>query len=228
MTSRWMVGIVVIAALLFGGWVYLARPEHKYRLTVEVVTPQGVVAASNVMAAHRGKLSIGTIGGGVGMKGDALFLDLGGGRNLIATLTHRPDGSYVDGMIYLAMNAYAAAGRKVPFKEVKQLTGKVPVSGELIPTLVTFTDLNDPATARVLDAGQIETTFGQGYRMQGVWLETVPVGLWPFDFGGPLGAPVTRGIQKKLPLLTTHQAQLRSVIRNMPPRFQLSIDAFTR
>jgi hypothetical protein len=30
----------------------------------------------------------------------------------------------------------------------------------------------------------------------------VPNGLWPLDFGGPLGEPVTRGIEAKLPWLT--------------------------
>jgi hypothetical protein len=27
----------------------------------------------------------------------------------------------------------------------------------------------------------------------------VPNGFWPLDFGGPLGEPVTRGIEAKLP-----------------------------
>ena len=29
----------------------------------------------------------------------------------------------------------------------------------------------------------------------------MPNGLWPLDFGGPLGEPVTRGIEAKLPWL---------------------------
>jgi hypothetical protein len=30
----------------------------------------------------------------------------------------------------------------------------------------------------------------------------VPNGLWPLDFGGALGEPVTRGIEAKLPWLS--------------------------
>ena len=32
--------------------------------------------------------------------------------------------------------------------------------------------------------------------------EGVPNGVWPLDFGGSLGEPVTRGIEAKLPWLT--------------------------
>ncbi len=31
--------------------------------------------------------------------------------------------------------------------------------------------------------------------------EVVPNGWWPLDFGGPLGEPVTRGIEARLPWL---------------------------
>jgi hypothetical protein len=31
--------------------------------------------------------------------------------------------------------------------------------------------------------------------------EVAPNGWWPIDFGGPLGEPVTRGIEAKLPWL---------------------------
>lgn len=118
--------VVIAALLLFVGWVSIARPDHKYRLTFDVVTPQGLVSASNVMAVYLDDFSIGPIGGGIGMKGDAVFVDLGGGKNFIAILTHGRTASDVDGMSRLAMNAFAAAGRKVPFKEVKRLTGTSP------------------------------------------------------------------------------------------------------
>jgi hypothetical protein len=40
---------------------------------------------------------------------------------------------------------------------------------------------------------------GKGFRLQGISAEVVPNGAWPLDFGGPLGEPVTRGIEAKLP-----------------------------
>ena len=47
----------------------------------------------------------------------------------------------------------------------------------------------------------LEAAFGKGFRLRGVSAEVVPNGLWPLDFGGPLGEPVTRGIEARLPWL---------------------------
>ena len=196
---------LAVAILLGWGWIYLARPDHKYRLTIEVRTPGGVRSASGVMAVHMGKDGgiLPEAGGSIGMKGDALFVDLGNGRHLVAALAHGKNAEGFDGMSRLAMIAFAAAGQKVRFKDVNQLSGKVQVYGDLIPTLVTFTNLADPKTAQVLDPGDIEATFGKGFRLIGVTLEILPVGLWPLDFGGPLGEPVTREIEERLPWVAT-------------------------
>lgn len=196
---------LAVAVLLGWGWIYLARPEHKYRLTIDVQTPGGVKSASGVMAVHMGKDAgiLPEAGGRAGMKGDAIFIDLGDGRHLIAALAHGRNAAHYDGMNFLAMNAFAAAGQKVRFKDVNQLSGKAQVYGDLIPTLVTFTNLTDPKTAQVLDPGDVEATFGKGFHLIRIVLEMVPVGLWPLDFGGPLGEPVTRGIEKRLPWVTT-------------------------
>jgi len=77
----------------------------------------------------------------------------------------------------------------------------VPVKAELIPVLVTFANLADPASARAVAPDDAEAVLGKGYRLQGITAEVVPNGFWPLDFGGPLGEPVTRGIVAKLPWL---------------------------
>lgn len=221
--------VVVLGLILVIGLVYFYRPDHKYRLKVEVDTPHGLKSAAGVMAVYKDKLSIGGIGGGTATQGDAIFLDLGDGRNLIAILGHGENGSDVDGMNYLAMNAFAAAGQKVPFKDVKRLSGTVPVQGYLIPTLVTFSDPIDPKTARVVDPGNIEAAFGNGYRLISVTLDVVPVGFWPLDFGGPLGEPVTRRIEGPLPWVAQLKSQgLGGRIQTYPDRFTVNVPYFTR
>jgi len=46
---------------------------------------------------------------------------------------------------------------------------------------------------------EVEAALGKGFHLHGISAEVVPNGLWPLDFGGPFGEPVTRGIEAKLP-----------------------------
>jgi hypothetical protein len=113
------------------------------------------------------------------------LVDLGGGKNLLALLAHIDKSIDLDGMNYLALRAYNAAGRKVSFNEMSRMTGVVPVTGALIPVLVTFTDSNDPATARALPPDGLEAALGKGFRLHGISAEVVPNGFWPLDFRRP-------------------------------------------
>ncbi|MDI1262511.1 MAG: hypothetical protein PS018_04550, partial [bacterium] len=174
----------------------------KFRLTVEVETPAGRRSASGVLAVHpdRGYAR----GGKTRTVGDALYVDLGGPKNLVALLAHIDNGKIdPDAVNYVALRAYiAASGKRIPFSVMNTLSGIVPVKGELVPVLVTFADPANPGSARLVSPDDAEAVLGQGYRLQGITAEVVPNGYWPIDFGGILGEPVTRGIVAKLPWLT--------------------------
>jgi hypothetical protein len=102
----------------------------------------------------------------------------------------------------VALRAYGAArGGRVNFNDMSKMTGVVPVKDALIPVLVTFGDPANPGTARNVPPDDSERVLGNGFRLRGVSAEVVPNGLWPVDFGGPLGDPVSRGIAAKLPWL---------------------------
>jgi hypothetical protein len=199
MNFRWLGPVVLLAALFVGDQIRINRPGHKYRLTVEVETPEGLKTGSGVVSVHpdRGY----SRHGHTSTKGDAVFVDLGGGKNLVTLMAHIDNIVDLDGMNYLALRAYKAAGRNVSFNEMSRMSGAVPVIGALIPVLVTFTDVRDPATAREVPSEAMAAALGDGFRLRGLVVEVVPNGLWPLDFGGPLGEPVTRGIEAKLPWL---------------------------
>ena len=131
MNFRWLGPLAVLAALVIGDQIRINRPGHKYRLTVEVETPEGVKAASGVMAVQPDRSY--SRGGHTRTMGDAVLVDLGGGKNLVALLAHVDKSIDLDGMNYVALRAYNAAGRKVSFSEMSRLTGAVPVTGALIP-----------------------------------------------------------------------------------------------
>jgi hypothetical protein len=197
---KWIGPLALLAVLVVGDQVRINRPGHKYRLTIEVETPEGVKSAAGVMAvtpdrgySRRGRTKT---------SGDALFVDLGDGRNLVVLLAHLDKTLDLDGINYVALRAYdAARGQRVPFNEMSLQRGVVPVTGALIPILATFTDPADPSTMRIVQPDDLAAAFGPGVRLRGVTAEVVPNGFWPLDFGGALGEPVTRGIEAKLPWL---------------------------
>ena len=196
MNFKFVGPLALLAVLYLGDQIRINRPGHKYRLTVEVDTPDGIKSASSVMAVHPDRSY--SRGGRTQTKGDAVLVDLGGGKNLVALLAHIDQTLDLDGMNYVALRAFRAAGRNVSFNEMSRLTGAVPVTGALIPVLVSFTDLGNPRSGRTVPPDGLATVLGNGFGLHGVSAEVVPNGLWPLDFGGPLGEPVTRGILAKL------------------------------
>lgn len=200
MNFKWFGPLALLAALVIGDQIRINRPAHKFRLTVEVETPEGRKSASSVVAVHPDRSY--TRRGQTRTLGDAVFVDLGQGKNLVALLAHIDNKLVLDDMNYVALRAYgAAAGKRVPFSEMSRQTGHVPVKDELIPVLVSFADPAAPGTARLVGPDDVEAVLGKGYRLHGITAEVVPNGYWPLDFGGALGEPVTRGIEAKLPWL---------------------------
>jgi hypothetical protein len=200
MISKWLGPVALLAALFIGDQIRINRPDHKYRLTIEVETPAGIRSASGVLAVHPDRSY--SRGGHTTTKGDAICVDLGGGTNLVVLLVHVDhDRLDLDGINYVALRAYSAARGRVSFNEMSRMSGAVPVQGALIPVLLTFADLAAAVTARNVAPDDLEAVFGRGYRLRAISAEVVPNGLWPIDLGGSLGEPVTRGLEAKLPWL---------------------------
>jgi hypothetical protein len=221
--TKWLGPIVLLAALVVGDQIRINRPGHKYRLTVEVETPEGVKSASSVMAVFpdRGY----SRGGQTRTKGDAVFVDLGAGKNLIALLAQIDKSVDLDGMNYLALRAYRAAGRDVSFNGLSRMTGAVPVTGALIPILLTFANPNDPLSAHAVAPDDPEKALGSGFRLHAISVEAVPNGLWPLDLGGWFGEPVTRGIEARLPWLSRADNPAATALRTAELPGSDAIDA---
>src|ERR1700759_2856541 len=140
---KWLGPRALLAVLVICDRIRINRPGHKYRLTVEVETPAGLKSASGVLAVtpDRGYSNRGrTI-----TSGDAVFVALGGAKTLVALLAHLDKTLDLDAINYVALRAYGeAGGQRVSFNQMSRMTGVVPVTGALIPVLVTFADPADP------------------------------------------------------------------------------------
>ena len=200
MNFKWIGPLGLLAALVVGDQIRINRPGHKYRLTVEVETPSGVKSASGVIAVTPDRSY--TRDRGTRASGEAIHVDLGGGKHLVALLAYHDKTLDLDAINYVALRAYpAATGKRVNFNDLGRQTGVVPVSGALVPVLLAFADPANPGSARAVSPEDSESALGKAYRLRGITAEVVPNGFWPLDFGGALGEPVTRGIAGKLPWL---------------------------
>jgi hypothetical protein len=235
-----MVLSVLVLAVMAGIVWYFSPVSYRFQITIAVETPQGMRKGASVLetsSIYQPTLLGATGGRFPRLHGNAIFVDLGQGRHLIGLLAHGPRGEGVDGVMMLPVSAFglksSGVGRGQNFHEMAAALpagSNRELRGDRIPTLVTFADLADPASAKVVeptDAG-FASAFGPGFRLASVTLEMVPVGVWPFNLVGLSGTPVTRGIEGKMPFLTTHREPLRRVMRDMPPRFQTEFGQFIR
>lgn len=230
--TRW-IGLGVIAVGLVGGdQIRLNRPDHKYRLTVEIETPQGKASASGVFAVHPNRGYTGTGSAGTRTRGDALVIDAGDGKGLVVLLAQEGRPLDIDGMNYIDMRALNdGTGRRVQFRELKTIKETVPVKGALVPVMLAFADMKVPSSARLVKPGELDAALAPGVKLRRVSVEPLPPGWWPIDFGGALGEPVTREIGRKLPWWDSASASAATAVKAADlelPEGTTALDLFRR
>lgn len=134
------------------------------KITVSVSTPGGVKTASSIMQA-----SIGEKGGWwspaeatgaiTSVSGEAVALEVAPGKYLFALLRDTPP-------------AYEVFFPDVPPLEIAAKLPGLPETRELMPSqypmLVTFVDLDDPASVKRVDPMRLDAAFGAGYRLNSI------------------------------------------------------------
>jgi len=202
---KWLVGIALV---VWAAWSR-AFPTYtvRWKLTVEVNTPQGVRSASTVLESSFFP-TFGAVGGASSeLKGEAVFVDLGEGKNVLALLAHGRNAENIDIIAALPVTALTgAAWGWSAFNEIERrrgaITGKGELKGPHIPTLITFSDLKDPNTARVIhpSASAFEEAIGPGYSFARATMEIIPAAWWPLNLTGLFGGqPITTGLTAVLP-----------------------------
>jgi hypothetical protein len=215
---RWAAIAVVVVLVGFIAYsVMYPTTSYRFRITLDVDTPQGPRSGSSVMEVRIRRypawMTLGNNTGGASLTGEAVFVDLGSGadgrpRNVIALLALGPRGedpnlNWLPDKVFepLWAQKFRQPGFRGSSLELPKLPAgtKAELRGDLIPTLATFSDLSDPNTLRVVKPDDFEQAFGAGVRLNDVTMEIVTVGPWPLSMTGLSGEPVTRGIAKRLP-----------------------------
>lgn len=214
MNRRTFVGslALLLPPALLGGCSLLRPivPTYRYRLTVEVDTPQGMRSGSSVIEvatsiASKLALRPGELGWRV--RGEAVAVELPNGKVLFALLS-KPgqaeganqfalnalaDRSWANEQEFLATVNAAIARRdiaelpRVAKTSRRRWEPAPPPTDPAIdyPLLVTFGNIADPKTVAKVDPNDLAASFGPGVRLRRITVQMTD-------------APVTTGIEKRL------------------------------
>ncbi len=189
-----LTALVVIAAIIGIAVLFykISFPAYtfRYRMTLNVETPDGVRSGSSVIEIKiQTQPKVGDVGAYYHrVRGEAVFVDLGSEKQVIALLASGPNGANVDYPQYVVPSHFGGGYSHEILRGYANLAGSWPLSlnePNRLPTLVTFTDLNDPMSARVVPPDQFESVFGTGIRLRDVSIEMTK-------------DDVTRGIKSKV------------------------------
>jgi hypothetical protein len=148
------------------------------KLVVRVKTPSGIVEGSAVTAVKWWDNDYQTYFGQGAKKffsltGEAVVVDLGAGHYLFALLTPGPTAggeTIADLATQVATGKPGRQWSEEAFSVVKTLRAPATVPPQLYPLLVTFGDINDPASVKRVDPNNLELAFGPGYALQSITL----------------------------------------------------------
>jgi hypothetical protein len=200
--------------------------SYRYRLTVEVETPEGIKTGTGVSQCD---FSSGTgnflfAGGASGVShSEAIAIDLGQ-RGTVFVLLIKKQGEqvkteYVTGLpqIVMVRAGLARDGRKdnpqrykqfTDFtREVSQVRGKIPLLISELPTIVRFRDINDPKTVEEVDPANMQATLGPGVKISRAWIEMTD-------------DPATTGIEAKLPWVSGWTSNLTGIPMDQHPKLR--------
>ena len=165
--------LLLLPPLLLGLAVYSCLPaRHSWhqKLTLVVDTPQGEVSGSAVV-----EVRVGFYEGGQFMSGTEVVYDLTGeavavevlpGRYLFALL-----GNSEELFFYAAKDRFKGLTRGEWLRLIPDQTEPVTLTGDLLPMLVTFADIEDPKTVQLVDPTDLAASFGPGVELNTVTLE---------------------------------------------------------
>ncbi|WP_298305592.1 hypothetical protein [uncultured Erythrobacter sp.] len=179
-------------------------PDYRYRLTVEVETPEGLKSGSSVLEVELMKVRPAMHPSGVGLssqaRGEAVAVDLPNGQTLYALLRSENKVDWASNIVYVmaprreestpdeAMAErfdWIRNNREVILLPRYKLVAKGTMRLDGWPMLVTFDDISDPTSIKKVDPFNLAATFGEGVELKRITVQVTD-------------DPVTTGIEQRL------------------------------
>jgi hypothetical protein len=174
-------------------------PDYRYRLTVEVETPEGLKTGSSVIEVKQALVRAGSSPANQAVerrvRGEAVAVDLPGGKTLFALLRSENDPDWAN-RIYVLLEPEKKQDFEDALDDALEITGErtlprmwpanvIMPRRSAYPMMVTFGDPADPTSVAEVDPDDLAATFGDGVKLKRITVELTD------DL-------VTSGIEKRL------------------------------
>lgn len=182
--------IGMLAALASCGG--LTPTTYRFRMTVEVATPQGTRSGSSVYevrAYTTGEILPDANKRSWETRGEAVAVELPGGRTLFALMK---TGAMHGDMASLSMRALDPMFNNDIVESAERISRRQSIRSPAqvvssdYPLLVTFVEITDPKSVVRVNPADLMATFGYGVRLKAITVQATD-------------DPVTTGIKKRLP-----------------------------
>lgn len=195
MARRGMLGMLAGGAVaLLSGCGLFGNPSYRFKMTVEVETPEGLKRGASVYAVRAEKHSP-TIfpearGRSREVVGEAVAVEVSPGKALFA-LMKTLNGAGDDNLAYLSMVTLDPAYKNDWVESAQRISSgdgirsPADVAEGDYPMLVTFTDIDDPSSVQRVDPANLAASFGPNIRLKRITVEVTD-------------DDVTTGIEKRL------------------------------
>jgi hypothetical protein len=186
--------LVVLAGAVVTWWTYeFPSATWRYKITVEVETPEGLKTGSAVRQLRQyTDIKIGDTGGGsAGTSGEAVVVDLDQRGKLFMTVGE--DHYFLFRIFPFSKGGNTPEGMKY-YSHLKNAKASILGLENLSPQIVTFTDIKDPKSVELVYGGRFdpvtqktipvddfEKIFGAGVKLKDITIETTD-------------EPMTRGV----------------------------------
>ncbi len=173
----------------------LTDESYRFRMTVEVETPDGLRAGSSVYevtAGNRTALLPDMADRNKSLRGEAVAVDLPNDRMLFALL--KTDNAFRSDLAHISMaaldpaynNDWIESADRISSMEGTLSSAEVPL--EDYPIFITFQNSQNPSSVRRVNARDMTEVFGEDFRLKRIVVQVTE-------------DPVTTGIETKLPWL---------------------------
>ena len=161
-------------------------PDYRYRLTVEVETPEGLRTGSSVIEVQQslGRSAMNPAGQRISrrVRGEAVAVDLPSGQTFFALLRSENDIDWSARVMQLLAPKRTGEPWEEQFDNMLALEGERtvprmwPATGHLgrrsaYPMLVTFGDLDDPTSVERVDPDDLAASFGEGVSLKRITVQ---------------------------------------------------------